>query len=94
MNCPGCGSAIGRFAVSADTGEHLGTLCCRVTGVSYTLAQDIPKRPPAAGSKANKRRKSRRPIVIAQRRAERRDAADSKTSARKQRKVQRLAEAA
>jgi hypothetical protein len=92
--CPGCNVAIGRFRVTADTGEHIGTITCRRTGASYTPQQDIPQHPPPAGSKACKRRKSRRPIVIAERRAARRYAADAKTQDRKARKVQRRAEAA
>jgi hypothetical protein len=70
-SCPGCGVRLGRFATYADQGEHDQTLVCSRKGVKHTLSQDIPKRPPLAGSKANKRRKSRRPIVIAERRAER-----------------------
>jgi hypothetical protein len=83
MMCPGCNKAIGRFEVDADTGEHLGTVLCRVTGLKYVLQQDIPKRLAAAGLKQNKRRKSRRPIVIAARRAERRAAAAAKTKKRR-----------
>jgi hypothetical protein len=96
MQCPGCGFVVGRFRAVADGDDaHVGAITCRRTGVSYNhLQQDIPKRPPMAGSKPCKRRKSRRPTVIAERLAERRDAADSKTKSRKQRKVQRLAEAA
>ena len=45
MICPGCNTTtLGRFAVTADTGEHIGTLRCRVTGTKYMLAQDVPKR--------------------------------------------------
>jgi hypothetical protein len=93
MSFPGCGAVVGRFRVAAD-GEHIGTITCTRTRATYTLAQDVPQHPPAAGSKACTRRKSRRPIVIAERRAERRYAADSKTRDRKQRKVQRRTDAA
>jgi hypothetical protein len=90
VKCPGCNAVIGRFRAATDTGELTETIRCRRNGREYALHQDIPQHPPAPGSKANKRRKSRRPIVIAQRR----DAADSNTKSRKIRKVQRRTEAA
>jgi transposase InsO family protein len=77
-SCPGCGVQLGRFAAHTDHAEHDQALVCSRTGVKHALPQDIPKRPPSAGSKANKRRKSRRPIVIAERRAERRRVAAAK----------------
>jgi hypothetical protein len=94
LKCPGCGRALGRFAATADTGELVDRVACHRTGATYVLQLSTP-RPPATGSKANKRRKSRRPIVVAQRRAEAaaRDATMSKSQQRRAQRQRRLAEA-
>ena len=84
MVCPGCGSVVGFFRAAADTGEFTETIRCRRNGASYTLRQGV-RQAPAVGKKTDKRRKSRRPIVIARRRAELRAAADSNTKTRKAR---------
>jgi hypothetical protein len=92
--CPGCGRVVGRFRAAADGDDaHVDTIMCRRTGTSYTLRQGV-RQGPAVGTKTDKRRKSRRPKVIAERLAERRRAADSNTKSRKSGRVQRRTEAA
>jgi hypothetical protein len=94
MNCPGCHAVIGRFRTVADGGEHVDSITCRHTGVTYVLPQSIPQRSTPT-AKSSKRRKSKRPSVIAQRRAEAaaRDATMSKSKQRKAQRQRRLAEA-
>jgi hypothetical protein len=94
MNCPGCGATIGRFRAAGEAGERVGGVTCVHDGMEYELQQVISQ-PAASAPKANKRRKSRRPSIIAQRRADAaaRRATTSKGKQRKANRQRRIAEA-